>query len=522
MREAAGVNRSNTRSAKIALQVLGMLVGGNALADTCESLASLELKDTKIITAQVVAAGTFTAPTVFFMPIAPDTYSALPAFCRVAGIISPAPDSSIGFEVWLPVDKWNTKLVAVGNGGYSGEIWYPFMARPLAAGYVAASTDTGHLSSPVDASFALKHPEKVVDFGYRAVHELAIKAKAITVAYYGSPPRHAYWKGCATGGRQGLTEAQRFPADFDGIVAGAPANYMTRLSAKYVVASQVIHTDGGLIPPEKLPMLHRAVLAACDAMDGVKDEVIGDPQRCNFDPASVQCTDADAPTCLTSAQVVSAQTLYGPMVNPRTQVNLFPGISPGSELGWSAGVGAMVAEPSTLATGIFEFIVFKKKGWDYKTFDIVRDMPIAEDTAGPLLDAIDPDLTPFFDRGGKLLQYHGWADPGIPAQNSIDYFESVRAAVDDPDLDRYYRLFMVPGMNHCAGGAGPNEFDALKALDAWVETGRPPETIIASRMSAAGVVDRTRPLCPYPKVALYRGEGSTDDAAGFVCALPRQ
>jgi len=519
------MNRSINHHATFALTVLCALIGTvplRALADTCESLATLQLKDTKITMAQVVAAGAFAAPNAFFMPIAPDTYSALPAFCRVAGTIWPVPDSSIAFEVWLPVEKWNTKLVAVGNGGYSGEIWYPFMAAPLGAGYVAASTDTGHTGSPVDASFALKHPEKVVDFGYRAVHELAIKAKAITVAYYGSPPRHAYWNGCSTGGRQGLTEAQRFPLDFDGIVAGAPANYMTRLSAKYVVASQVIHKEDGLIPAEKLPMLHQAVLAACDALDGVKDDVIENPARCSFDPASLHCTDADAPTCLTSAQVVSAQTLYGPLVNPRTQVTLFPGVSPGSELGWGQGVGAMVAQPSTLATGIFEFIVFKKKGWDYKTFDVARDMLVAEDTAGPLLDAIDPNLTPFFDRGGKLLQYHGWADPGIPAQNSIDYYESVRAAVDDPDLDRYYRLFMVPGMDHCAGGAGPSRFDALKALDAWVETGRPPETIIASRVNKAGEVDRTRPLCPYPKVAMYRGDGSTDDAASFTCAVPRQ
>jgi feruloyl esterase len=309
--------------------------------------------------------------------------------------------------------------------------------------------------------------------------------------------------------------------DFDGIIAGAPANYMTRLSAKYVVASQAIHKEGGLIPPEKLLMLHQAVLAACDVMDGVKDGVIENPARCNFDPASLHCTDADAPTCLTSAQVVSAQTVYGPLVNPRTHVILFPGVSPGSELGWGEGVGAMVAQPSTLATGIFEFIVFKKKGWDYKTFDVARDMLVAEDSAGPLLDAIDPNLTPFFDRGGKLLQYHGWADPGIPAQNSIDYYESVRAAVDDPDLDRYYRLFMAPGMDHCAGGAGPSRFDALEALDAWVETGRPPDTIVASRLNKAGVVDRTRPLCPYPKVAVYRGEGSTDDAASFTCALPQ-
>jgi len=506
-----------------------LLVGAlasRASADTCSTLAALELKDTTIVAAEVVPAGAYKPPKPFFIPM-PAPYAELPAFCRVAGRIAPTPDSNIAFEVWLPVAGWNGKLVAVGNGGYSGEIWFPFMARPLAAGYVAASTDTGHEGPVMDASFALNHPEKVVDFGYRAVHELAAKAKAISVAFYGSPPRRAYWSGCSTGGRQGLTEAQRYPADFDGIIAGAPANYMTRLSAKYVTASQVIHKEpGNFIAEEKLGALHAAALAACDSRDGVQDGVIENPLRCNFDPASLQCAGADQPTCLTSAQVASAQVLYQPMTNPRTQLVLFPGVSPGSELGWNGAVGAMLPQLSTLPTGIFEFIVFKKKGWDYRTFDVARDLPIAEDTAGPVLDAIDPNLAPFFDRGGKLLQYHGWGDPGIPPLNSIDYYESVRAAVVGSDLDRAefdnsYRLFMVPGMDHCGGGAGTDQFDTLKALDAWVETDKPPESIIGARLKD-GVVERTRPLCPYPKVAVYRGVGSTDDAANFVCAAERE
>ena len=510
------------------LQILGFLAfliaAGECAADTCESLATLQLKNTRITKAEVVAAGAFVPPKPFFAPIDPAAYRGLPAFCRIAGNIAAVPDSNVAFEVWLPIEQWNGKLTAVGNGGYSGEIWFPFMAQPLASGYVAASTDTGHEGAPEDASFALKHPEKVVDFGFRAVHELTLKAKAITVAFYGSPARHAYWIGCSTGGRQGLAAAQRFPEDFDGVVAGAPANYMTRLSARAVVAAQLVHKDknAGLIPPKKLSMLHHAVLAACDAIDGVNDSVIENPTRCSFDVASLRCAGQDGPNCLTSAQLASAEALYGPLVNPRTQVNLMSGVALGSELGWNGEIGAMVAEPPKLATGIFEFIVFRKKGWDYRTFDVVRDMPIAEDTAGPMLDDIDPNLAPFFDRGGKLLQYHGWADPGIPPQNSIDYFESVHAAVDDEDLDRNYRLFMVPGMDHCGGGSGPDRFNVLTAIDTWVETGRPPETIVASRMNQDGTVARTRPLCPYPKVAVYRGEGSTDDAASFYCAAPAQ
>ena len=496
-------------------------LAGAASAGTCDSLAALDLKDTRMTAAEVVPAGGYKPAKAFFLPTPPDTYAALPAFCRVAGTISPVPDSTIAFEVWLPVDGWNGKMVGVGNGGYSGEIWFPFMAKPLAAGYVAAGTDTGHQGSAVDASFALKHPEKVVDFGSRAVHELALKAKAITVAFYGSPPRRAYWNGCSSGGRQGLMSAQRYPSDFDGIVAGAPANYMTRLSARYVVVTQTIHKDGGLIPPEKLALLHRAVLDACDTLDGVKDGVIENPMRCAFDPAVLQCQGTDAANCLTAPQVASAVALYAPMTNPLTQVNLFPGVAPGSEIHWATGVGPMLPEPRPLATGLFEYIVFQKKGWDWRTFDIVRDMNKVEIEAGPTIDAIDPNLTGFLDRGGKLLQYHGWADPGIPPLNSIGYYESVRAALDDP-LDRSYRLFMVPGMDHCAGGEGPSQFDALGALDAWMETGKPPESIIASRIDSAGAVDRTRPLCPYPKVAVYRGEGSTDDAANFSCALDAQ
>jgi feruloyl esterase len=515
------MQRSFAGAVPLGAAVILAAVTVSAAADTCETLASLELKDTKITAANVVGAGAYVPAKPFFISM-PPPYAGLPAFCRVAGRIAPTADSDIAFEVWLPVALWNGKLVAVGNGGYSGEIWFPFMAAPLAAGYVAASTDTGHEGSPVDASFALKHPEKVVDFGERAVHELALKAKAISVAYYGRPPRRTYWNGCSTGGRQGLTEAQRYPTDFDGIIAGAPANYMTRLSAKYVTAGQVIHkAPGNFISKEKLRVLHDAVLAACDAFDGVHDGVIENPMRCRFDPEALHCVDADQPTCLTSAQVVSAQTLYAPMTNPRTQLTLFPGVSAGSELGWSGDVGAMVPSVSPLATGIFEFIVFKKKGWDYRTFDVARDLPIAQDTAA-VLDAIDPNLAPFFDRGGKLLQYHGWADPGIPPLNSIGYYERVRAAMAGSDFDRAefdngYRLFMVPGMGHCTGGAGPDRFDALGALDAWVESGKPPESIVASKQGD-GAVERTRPLCPYPKVATYRGAGSTDDAANFVCA----
>jgi feruloyl esterase len=503
---------------RVVVLVLMFGVCGRTMAGPCESIATLALIDTRITMAQVVPAGAFVPTQSLFDSLGLAPYTALPPFCRVAGHVSPVADSDIAFEVWLPISEWNGKLVAIGNGGYSGEIWFPFMAGPLGAGYVAAGTDTGHAGGLDDATFALGHPEKVIDYGYRAVHELAVRAKAITIALYGRSPRHTFWNGCSTGGRQGLIEVQRYPEDFDGVVAGAPSNYLTGLGSKSVMVSQGILEDAAnFIPPDKLKMLHEAVLAACDAQDGVTDAVIENPQRCDFDPGSLRCSGADTVNCLTSQQVTSARSVYAPMLDRRTNAQLFAGLSPGSELGWSDDFGPMRPTPNPVALGLFKYIVFKKKTWDYRTFDLARDLPTAEEVAGPMLDAVDPNLTPFFQRGGKLLQYHGWGDHVIPPQNSIDYYESVRATVDDPELERNYRLFLVPGMGHCAGGNGPNQFDTLKALDSWVETGKPPESIIATRMKD-GVADRTRPLCPYPKVAVYRGIGNSDDAASFVCA----
>jgi feruloyl esterase len=515
------MKRAFTRRGRNLCGVLALMIyASHSRADACESLALLELSDTTISAAVVVPAGGYTSPKPFSMPIEPSPpYAALPAFCRVAGRVAPVPDSSIGFEVWLPLSDWNGKLVGVGNGGYSGEIWWPSMAAPLAAGYIVAATDTGHEGSAIDARFALGHPERVVDFGYRAVHQLVVKAKAIAVAFYGRPPRHAYWTGCSMGGRQGLVAAQRFPEDFDGIVAGAPANDLIRLNAKRVSVAQLIHkTPGALIAAEKLPLLHRAVLAACDVLDGVNDAVIENPARCYFDPGALRCSGADAADCLTPAQVASAQALYAPLISPSSLLYRFPGVAPGSELGWSDGLGMMVAEPVPSAIGFFEYLVFQKPHWDYRSFDIDRDLKLAEIAVGDVVNAVDPNLAPFFERGGKLLQYHGWADPVIAPQNSIDYFESVRSAVDDEDFDDMYRLFMAPGMGHCAGGAGPDRFDALGALNAWVERGQPPDTIIASRVNATtGEVERTRALCPYPKISVYSGEGGADDAASFRC-----
>ncbi len=507
---------------RAAVLLAALLLSNSAKAATrCEELTSLSLPDTTITVARSMSAGAFvpTKPFSLPFPILPP-YKDLPAFCRVAATVKPTNDSNINFEIWMPESGWNGKFLGVGNGGYSGEIWYPAMSEPLSRGYATASTDTGHEGSVMDGSFALGHPEKWVDFGYRAVHEMTVKSKAIITAYYGQGARLAYWNGCSTGGRQGLMEAQRFPADYDGVIAGAPANYMTRLSAQYVWVAQALHKEAdSLIPAAKLPALHQAVVDACDAGDGVKDGILEDPTRCRFDPKVLECKGGDSPTCLTASQVETALRVYGASTNPRTKETLYPGLVHGGELGWATGVGPVVPEPMPLATGIFKFVVFKDPNWDYRTFDFDRDTALSEKADGGVTNAIDPNLGEFFGRGGKLLQYHGWTDPGITPLNSINYYKSVATKLGDGSkLADSYRLFMVPGMNHCRGGEGPDTFDAVGALEQWVERKQPPARIIASRIRN-GKPDRTRPLCPYPQVAVYKGSGSTDEAANFVCQI---
>jgi feruloyl esterase len=471
-----------------------------------------QLPDTTITSAQAVAAGAFTPP------VGPggrgggpqaNGYRELPEFCRVAATITPSSDSDIKIEVWLPVSGWNMKFEAVGNGGWTGSIPYAALAAGLQRGYATAATDTGHQGG--SGSFALGHPEKLTDFAYRAVHEMTVKAKAIVEAYYGSRPRYSYWNGCSSGGKQGLKEAQKFPADFDGIIAGAPANFWTHLTASAAWIGQAVNrTEGSYIPPAKYPLLHDAAINACDALDGVKDNVIEDPRQCKFDPKVLECKGGDAPTCLTAAQVETARAMYSPMVNPRTMQSLFPGFEPGSEPGWNLVAGR---QPTSLGIDHWKYVVFKDPNWDYRTMDFDKDIALADKLDQQIgINATDPNLKPFFSRGGKLIQYHGWTDALIPPQNSVDYYQSVVKTMGGVNnVKQNYRLFMVPGMNHCGGGDGPSNFDALAALEQWVEKGKAPDQIIASKPG------RTRPLCPYPEHAVYKGSGSTDDASNFVC-----
>jgi feruloyl esterase len=485
------------------------------MAASCESLAALALKNTTVTSAQAVAPGAFMPPAGGF-PGGAAVFKTLPEFCRVAATLKPSSDSDIKIEVWLPVSGWNGDLQSVGNGAWAGSMSYPAMAAAVAAGYAAASTDTGHPGN--NADFILGHPEKVIDFAYRSVHEMTVAAKAITAAYYSKAAGRSYWNGCSTGGRQALTEAQRFPGDYDGIIAGAAANYVTHLQGAQVWTTQVVHkTETSYIPPAKYSLIHEAVLQACDALDGVKDGVLEDPTRCHFDPTVLTCKEADGPSCLTAPQATAAKQIYaGPMDSKG--VPLFPGLEPGSETGWATLAGP---KPMSLAEETYKFLVFQNPGWDYLTMDVASDMARADKVAGPIMNAIDPNLKPFFGHGGKLLMYHGWADPGIAPGNSVNYYKSVVDKIGGKSkADDSMRLFMLPGVGHCRGGDGPDTFDAVTILNDWVTKNKAPDKIVASRMRN-GAADRTRPLCPYPQVAVYKGTGSTDDAANFACqAVP--
>jgi feruloyl esterase len=497
------------------LSVSAVCAASPAFAATCDSLASLALPDTTITLAQTVAAGAFAPPGGGFMP-SPVSPKTLPAFCRVAATLRPSKDSDIKIEVWLPSQGWNGKFQGVGNGGWTGSITYSALMEALKKGYATASTDTGHAGNPLDGSFALGHPEKVTDFGYRAVHEMTLKAKAIVAAFYDKSAQYSYWNGCSSGGKQGLKEAQRYPEDYDGIIAGAPANYWTHLTAATVWVGAATHKDpASFIPPEKYRVIHQAVVEACDAVDGLKDGLIDDPRRCHFDPKTIECSGTDASTCLTAPQVEAVKKIYGPATNPRTGEAIFPGLEPGSELGWALMAGGK--EPSEIGMAEFRNIVYHDANWDWRTFDFDKGVALAEKVDNNTITANDPNLKQFFSHGGKLLMYHGWTDPLIAPENSIHYYTSVLDKMGGASkAGASIRLFMVPGMDHCGGGEGPNAFDSVGVIEQWVEQGNAPAQMIAAH-SSAGKVDRTRPLCTYPEVAKYKGSGSIDEAASFLC-----
>jgi len=496
-------------------------VRAQGLAAVCAGLAERALPETKITSAQIVPAGGFAVPGTT------NTVPNLPSFCRVTGVIAPRPESEILFEVWMPVENWNGKFAAVGNGGWAGNISYMPLGDQLRRGYATASTNTGHPAAPGfnAARFAFEQPERLIDFAYRSQHETASRAKALVEAFYKKTPERSYFIGCSSGGYQGLMEAQRFPDDYDGILAMAPANNWTRLMAGDLDGVLAVLKDpASNLPLSALGLLYRSVMAECDGLDGVTDGVLEDPRQCKFDPARLTCKEGQPPdSCLTTAQVEAARRVYRGLRDPKSGAQLYPGLVPGSEPFWPH---RDPGNPFPIPISHYKWLVFANPDWDWKTFEF--DDPAdyqahmtAEAKLAPILNATNPDLTAFRKRGGRLLHWHGWNDQLIAPQNSIDYYESVKGHFgNSDDLGSFYRLFMVPGIAHCAGGTGANTFDMQIALERWVERGVAPDEVMATRL-LNGVVDRSRPLCVYPKTAVYSGKGDTNDAANFVCSEPK-
>ena len=514
-------------------------------ADNCGKLASLSIPNATVTSAQTYAAGKFVGPRQAFTGADLSAfYSKLPAFCRVVVQARPTPDSDIAVEIWMPQTGWNGRLQGLGNGGFAGLIDTHELGAAMARGYAATATDAGHAGSPIDATWALGHPEKVIDFGHRGIHEMTRVAKAVIQQYYGSVPHHSYFAACSDGGREALMEAQRYPADYDGILAGAPANYWTGLLSLAAADTRALTASAAtFIPPAKIPAIAHAVAAACDKLDGVSDGILNDPRQCRFDPATIQCkAGEDTDQCLTSNQVESLQFLYSGLHDANGRL-LFPGYLPGAEEGpggWGTWITGPAPGRSLMAAfggGYFSYMVYGKPDWDVKSFSPDTSMKAAREKTSDALDAINPDLAAFRARGGKLVLYHGWNDPAIPALNTVNYYGSVVDRMGQAEVDSFARLYMVPGMQHCAGGPGPDTFgqsaawnpdpklNARSALENWVEKGSAPGIIIASKVSGGdsnGPVTMTRPLCPYPQVAQYKGSGDSARAENFVCAVPRK
>lgn len=498
-----------------------------AAATDCAALGALTLPNATIDAAESIAAGAYTPP-------GGRALTNLPAFCRIHGIASPVTGSQIGFEVWLPQAGWNKKLQMIGNGGYSSSFSTNELGDLVRAGYVAVATDTGHSGN--DPDFARGRPESIADWGHRAVHESVVNAKRLVQAMYASAPAHSYFKGCSTGGHQGLMEAQRYPGDFDGILAGDPGNNRTHLNAGFLWQFISNHNPGDnanpIIPDSKLPMITKAVVQACRVHNGTKDgglatdDFLTDPRSCDFDPASIQCKSGDDANCLTAPQVAALMKMYAGATDSKTGERIAFAWPYGSEglgarnPGWSAYWSEPGKPEQPVRASYWRDWAFDAN-FDWWKFDWSRDVQVADERLASVINATSPDVESFRKRGGKLLVYHGLADPVVPPNESITYHEQVTEAQQraNPGLkvDAFYRLFLVPGMTHCSGGPGADKFDAQAALEKWVEQGIAPESIVASHI-AEGKVTFTRPLCVYPKQARYDGKGDPTNAASFACA----
>lgn len=502
-----------------------------AFASDCDHLTSLKIEHATIIKAEVIAGGVF-------RPTTGDAITGLPTFCRIAVTLKPTQDSDIRIEVWMPQKGWNGRIEGTGNGGLAGTITYTSLAAGLRLGYAVANTDMGMAPPPgTNASIFVGRLDRWIDWGYRSTHEMTVVAKHLVKTYYSRNATKAYFVGCSTGGEQALMEAQRFPDDYDGIVGGAAANNRTGVHTSILwnfTASQ--RTPESYLPPQKVALLSKAVLNACDALDGVRDGLIGDPQRCEFDPGVLECKSGDQEDCLTKAQVETVRDIYSGPINPRTRRNIYPGLSKGSESAWNARIPSPGEAKSAPYAPVFEWVF--GTDWDWRSFDFDHDSDTLDEKLGSSVNATSSDFDTFRAHGHKLLVYHGWSDPVVAPGEAIDYYNSVvtrdeevrssdqrkaSAALHRPSLGSIansYRLFMVPGMEHCGGGPGPSTFDALDAVVQWVEHGVAPDALIARKTLPTEGGRKTvvqRLLCPYPGTARYQGSGDVDDASSYTC-----
>ncbi len=524
----------------IAIGWAAAIVGANSgrAADACASLKDLKMEDATITAAESAPAGPFTATDS-------KTYPNLPAFCRVTATVSPVHDSAIRLEMWLPEDGWKGVFEGTGNGGYGGVFNDPILAAGLRRGYAVINTDEGTApATPLNGDAIVGHPVKWRDWGFRSTHLMTVAGKQIASAFYGKEPNHSYFTGCSTGGQQALSEAHLYPADYDGIAAGAPVISRTHLHAAFVWSRQAAErSPGARLGHEKLALLQKSVVAACGRSAGgvASDTFVDDPLHCAFDPASLVCKAADAPDCLTSEQVETVKRFYDGPKNPRTGEQIYPGWARGSEgpaFGWALEEGDA---PFSLKEPAFDSL-FKwvfGAGWDWRSFDFDRDMAETDAVLGPDVNGNTvANIDAFKAHGGKLLIYHGWADSIVNPLDTIAFYETLAKAAGGQDkLQSSARLFLLPGVEHCGsgGGEGPDavgsehglpapevdaEHDVLAALARWVETGTAPERLIATKFEGDNPtkpIVMQRPACPYPKKARYTGSGDTNAAASFVC-----
>jgi feruloyl esterase len=494
-----------------AITALGLIAAAPAFgtpgADACTRLSKAVFPHTTLSSTKEIPA---------------DSAAQTPAFCEVTGVVSPVPDSHIGVVYRLP-DEWNGKLLGLGGGGWAGNTRLETAVPGLAKGYATAQTDAGHASSNVgDTSWAAGQPQ-VDDFSYRAIHLMTTTGKSVLASYYGQAQRRAYFQGCSTGGRQALMEVQRYPDDYDGVIAGAPV-YTLATQTTGLLRSAAFSQPGAGISEALLERLNDAALAACDADDGVKDGIVTDPRACNFDPGVLQCKAGEsADSCLTPAQLAAVRSVYAGVKAPDGEYASFP-LSRGGERGWSRFIatsrppGQTASVSSAPGGGLAGLVprLFGTPSFDLSRFNAVHDYATVRSSAfAKEYEAKDPNIAPFFRHGGKLILWHGFDDPGPSPLATIEYYEKVQKATGrlaHSDL----RFYVLPGVYHCRGGPGADTFDSVPAIDRWVDQGKAPETLLARR--ADGKL--TRPLCRYPALPHYKGSGDPSAAERFECRGP--